>query len=220
MSDTLLESLAVASGGLFSVGPILIVLLFLSRAGGRLTSAAFLGGYLLGYAAVGSVALILSERLSSGEDGGPSTVTGVLLTVLGSVFLMLAVRTLRRKPEAPKNPRFFEALDAIAPRRAFAVGALITVINFKNLAIYLSAVDMLGEGSSSLRESLMGLPLVILVFCASPTVPLALSVIFRARVNAWLTRMRGWLERHTRTISIVLLTVFGSLFLWKGISAL
>ena len=48
--------------------------------------------------------------------------------------------------------------------------------------------------------------------------PLVASVLARERSAYLLERAAAWLEQHTRPIKMTVSIVFGSYFLWKGIT--
>ena len=211
-------ALAIAAGGLLSVGPVLITLLLLSTQRGLTKSCVFLVGYTGGYLAVGCLTLVIGRRLAG--VGVLDTVIGVVMLVFGALFVMLAVRNLRKilAGHGGEPPRLFASIDRMRPRKALFIGALITVINVKNLLIFASAVGELGALAPP--YNFMTLPLVVALFCAAPTVPIGLTLVFPRRAAAWLTRLKSWLERNSLRVSVVFLTLFGALFLRKGLVAL
>ena len=208
-------ALAIASGGLLSVGPVLITLLLLSTQRGLFKGCLFLAGYTAGYLAIGFITLVLGQRLAG--VGAIDTVIGVVMLVFGTLFLVFAIRNLRKvlAGESGEPPRLFASFDRMKPGKALAIGALITAINVKNLLIFTSAVGELGPLAQPYRS--MTLPLVVALFCAAPTVPIGLTLAFPRRAAAWLARLKSWLERNSLRVSIVFLSLFGALFLRKGV---
>lgn len=218
IQTALWESLAIAASGWLSIGAILIVLVLMSAERGLTTASMFVLGYWLGYLGVGATALLAGHRLA--QVDGMGYVVGAVLSFFGVLFIAFAARNLRKvlAGQGDEPPRIFASLDRMRPAKALMFGAMVTVVNVKNLVIFTAAIGQLGELSLTYR--FLALPLVVAVFCGALAVPLAVRVLSPRRAQTWLARMRTWLETHSRRISIALLSLFGGFFLYRGLSAL
>lgn len=219
-----LESFAVASGGLLSIGSILVVLLLLSTRGGAGRAAAWYAGYGGGYLAMGQGLLVLGHHVAAttpATNAEPGRVGPAIAVLLGALLLFFGLRRWRRPPapDAPP-PRLFAQLDQLSLPRAFGFGLLVTVINLKNLAIYLSAIGILAEARLPLDQALPAGAAVTLLFTSAVLAPLVVYALLRARADPWLSAFRRVLERHSRPLTIGVMLLFGTLFLLRGLFAL
>lgn len=129
---------------------------------------------------------------------------------------------LAKKPTEGNQepPRFFSLLDTITPVRAYFIGAMVTVINFKNLAIFLSAVSIVLFSELVLSAKIVIVLLDALIFCASVLIPVAIYLAFPKTAAERLNWIKQTLENYSRPISIWIPLIFGLIFLLRGISSL
>ncbi len=217
MFPVLLQTLLFASSGLLSVGSItLVILLLLSERGWR-NGLGYALGYTTGYSLVGVGTVSLGYRVVGNPSGAAAPFVSWLLLVLGGLLLTLSFRN-RRTPavENPEPPRFFSLLDGITPLKAFGVGALVSVINFKNLALFLTALSTVILSGLSLPQKIITAWLAALVFCLSVLIPLGIYLLVPNRAGQVLAGFRWWLQAHSRELGIWAPLLFGLLFILKG----
>lgn len=217
MGTVLVQALAIASGGMVSVGSILIVLLLLSTKHGPRNAKAYTGGYILAYACIGMVTFIVGQKVTVSGGGGGSYIGSILYALMGCLFLFFAVKRWRSpasKDDGP--PKFLQKLHAFEPKKSFTFGLMISCLNFKNLAIFLSAVSTLSAVRMSLLEGGLSVVLITIVFCSTLILPIGIYYLIPERSEELLGKMKRGLEEHSRMLSIVILTLFGVLFLLKG----
>jgi len=216
----LIQSLLLASTGFLSVGSMtLVILLLLSDQGWR-NGLGYALGYLSGYSVIGVSVVVVGYRATANGSGEPGLFLPTLLMVFGALLLWLAWRNWR-KPASPsqEEPRFFAIVNSITPPKAFAFGALVTVINFKNLALFLTALSVVILSALPLAQKIVVTLLVALVFCLSVMIPILIYFAFPRRARDLLDTIKQTLERRSRPIGIWAPLIFGLLFLLKGISA-
>lgn len=221
---TALQSILLASGGLFSVGSITIVILLLLSDQGWRTGLAYVVGYVGAYTLIGVGVVLVGANVAQGDSGGSGRFSSVLVIVLGIVLIWLSLRNWRKPapgPEAPAQPpRIFAMLDSITPLKALGFGALVSVVNFKNLAIFLSAISVLLASDLSTLSKLIIVPLDVLAFCIAVIVPVLIYVSFPAQAHDRLNRFKHGLETHGRAIGIWAPLAFGLIFILRGVSGL
>ena len=221
MLSVLIQSLLLASSGLLSVGSItLVILLLLSDRGWR-NGLGYALGYISAYSLIGVSAVILGYRAAANEAGKPGLFQPILLMVLGTLLLWLALRNWRKPvSESKEEPRFFSIVDKITPPKAFGFGAMISVVNFKNLALFLTASSVVVLSDLLVTEKIIITLLVVLVFCLSVIIPVVIYISFPKRAKDILNSIKQFLNRHSRPIGIWAPFVFGLLLLIKGITEL
>lgn len=221
MLSILLQTLALASSGLLAVGSMtLVILLLLSERGWR-NGLGYALGYAGAYTLLGTGAVTLGYRAAQSGGGQSSPVFSLVLLALGGLLILLGFRNSRKPPvENPEPPRFFATLDGITPLQAFGFGALVTVLNFKNLALYLSALSVTILSGLSLAQKLVVAALAAQVFSLSVLIPVGIYLLAPRRARQVLDGFKNWLGRHSREIGIWAPLGFGLLFVLKGLSDL
>jgi threonine/homoserine/homoserine lactone efflux protein len=217
----LLQSLLLASSGLLSVGSITLVILLLISDRGWRNGLGYALGYTSAYTIIGVSVVVLGYSRADNYAGEPSLFLPILLMILGSLLLFIGLRNWR-KPVSNKTeePRFFSIVDKITPIKAFGFGALVSVINFKNLALFLTALSVVVLSDLLIAEKIIITLLVVLVFCLSVIIPIVIYFAFPKRAKELLNGIRQFLSRHSRSIGICAPLIFGLLFLIKGITEL
>jgi threonine/homoserine/homoserine lactone efflux protein len=217
----LIQSLVLASGGILSVGSITIVILLLLSDQGWRNGLAYMAGYLGSYTLIGVSVVIVGYTAVENGSEEPGLFLPILFTILGFVLLWLTQRNWRKPPsENEESPRLFAVIDNITPQKAFGFGALVTVINFKNLAIFLSAVSVSLVSDLLLPAKIVIALLVALVFCTSVIVPVFIYVAFPRQADRQLNWIKNTLENHRRPIGIWVPLIFGLIFLIRGLTGL
>ena len=218
------EMLPLAIGIAISPLAIVAVILILTTPRARTNGPAFLGGWLLALAAVGGIALVVTDAAESADTSGPRTIVAVLKIVLGMVLLVLAWRGFRSRPrpgeEAPL-PKWMAALDRFTPGRSLAVAALFGGIKPKNLILTATAAAGIAKSDLGSTQQLVVLLLLVLVASSGIIAPVAVYFLMgeekAARVlDGW----KAWLQANNSAVMIVLFVVFGVVLLGKGIGGL
>ena len=221
MLTVLIQSLVLASAGLLSVGSITIVILLLISDRGWRNGLAYATGYVSAYMLIGVSVVWVGYTVAENSSGERGNFSSILFIILGLLLLWLTQRNWRKPPsENNESPRIFAIIDKISPPKAFGFGALVTVINFKNLAIFLSAVSVPLLSNLPLPAKMIIALLDALVFCTAVIIPVLIYVAFPEQANERLNWIKQTLERHGRPIGIVAPLLFGVIFLIRGITGL
>ncbi len=221
MLPVLFQALFLASAGLLSVGSITLVILLLLSDQGWHNGLGYAVGYISAYTVIGVSVVLFGYRGAEKNIEDPSLFFPLLLIVLGTLLLWLALRNWRKPvSENQTEPRFFSIIDKISPIKAFGFGAMISVINFKNLALFLTALSVVVVSHLFITEKIFITLLIVLVFCLSVIIPVVIYIAFPKRAKELLNSIRQFLTRHSRAIGIWAPLVFGLIILIKGISDL
>jgi len=214
----ILKALIVASGGMFSFGSILLVLVLLGAEGGLAKALAYVGGNSGGYLLIGLGSFALRDLVVQGDAGGAQSGSGVGLWVrlgFGLLLITLGLRTWLKVPDpeaAKKRPTILTKVDGMRLRGLVGLGAMISLVNFKNIAIFFSALAQLEQAALAFAPRLLVLAAIIAVFCSSLIVPIVIFALFRRRATPWLQAVRRRIEGNARQLSIIVMFVFGSIF--------
>lgn len=221
MLSVLIQSLLLASSGLLSVGSITLVILLLISERGWRNGLGYALGYTSAYSLIGVAAIMLGYRAVENTTGGGSYFLPILLLVLGALLIWLAIRNWRKPgSESKDEPRFFSIVDKITPLKAFGFGAMVSVVNFKNLALFLTALSVVVLSGLSFPQKIIIALLAVLVFCLSVIIPVAIYLLLPKHARDLLNAIKQSLSHHSRPIGIWAPLVFGLLFIIKGITEL
>ncbi len=221
MLSVLLEAIVLASGGILSVGSITIVILFLLSERGMQVGVGYAAGYTLSYSLIGVAVVMLGYRSSLQGNSEPNNFLPVLFIFLGLLLLYLAFRNWRKGPQdnaAP--PRIFQFIDQFTTLKAFGFGLAIGVINFKNLAFFLSGISVILVSRLLIAQKIAVTLLMVLTFCASVIVPLLIALIFPQQAEEKLGWIKETIDTHRYQIGVWLPLVFSVLFFLRGIKSL
>jgi hypothetical protein len=217
MSNLLPQLILLAGGGAMAPPLLLLSILFL----GSLRPLPNATALVLGYLATGAALGVVGLTLISGAEGAGSTVTRVLSATVGGLLIVLGLRSLLNTPDpdAPP-PRWMESVSSMTPAKAFGIGMVLFPIQIKNLAIFIACINLIATTSFSTQGSIVALVLVLLIFTIPVLVLIGLYTAVPQRASYMLVSLRAWMEKHNRTITVVLCFVFGVFFLVRGFSGL
>jgi threonine/homoserine/homoserine lactone efflux protein len=217
------EVLTFAIGVAISPVPIMAVILMLFSQRARVNGPMFLAGWALALAVVSGVTYVVSDASDAARSSTASDTISWGKIVFGVLFLLLAARSWRSRPEpgtAPEMPKWMASVDSLAPGKAFGLGVLLAGPNPKNLLLAVGA----GAGLAQL-----GLPttdaavsLIVFVVVGSLTIggPVVYHLVGGARAEGQLDSMKQWLAVHNAAVMTVLFLVFGVDLIAKGLGLL
>lgn len=211
------KALGIASGGALAFGSLLIVLLLLNSARGPGPA------YMYGLAYGGTYTAIAGLAYGLGRSAGPPAPGafpwgGVAYLVLGLLLAFVALRRWRKRHEAEAGPpRLLRRVDNMTAVRALVMGTVVAVINFKNLAIYISAISVVIAAGLPVDQSMTLLGLVIVTFCGSVIAPLVIYLVMPRRSARFLAKLRQGVERHSARIIAIVLPFFAAAFFARGL---
>lgn len=206
---------------MLSVGSITIVILLLISDQGWRKGLAYMLGYVGSYTLIGVSVVLVGYTVNENRSGEPGKLLPLLFVILGLLLLWLTQNNWRKPPsENTNSPRLFAIIDRVSPPKAFAFGVLVTIINFKNLAIFLTAVSIPLISDLPLTLKIVVVLLDVLVFCAFVIMPVLIYVLFPKQADERLKWIKQTLDTHSRPIGIGVPLVFGLIFLIRGITGL
>ena len=200
---------------------IVATLLLLRSEGGGAKAAGFAAGAMTVRVAQGILFGHVFDVAAHAGGGGSRLVASTLLLVVGILLSITAVRTWRKEddPDAPP-PRWMATLGSLSPRKAFGIGALLMGISIKQWVFTLAAIAVVDEAALGPARSTLAYLGFVLAAQSLVLAPIIGSAVAPARSAAMLEALQRWLERHSRTITAAVSSIFGLWFLWKGITGL
>jgi threonine/homoserine/homoserine lactone efflux protein len=215
------DLLPVALGVAISPVPMIAVILMLLAPHATAASIAFLVGWVVGITVVVVVVTLVVDPVDDSDAGGSSDFVSVLKVVLGAAAVLLAIREWRSRPRAgqePVTPKWMSAIDTINPPKALGLGALLSGVNPKNLALCLTGGVTIGSGGLSSGETVLAVALFVLVGSSSVAIPVVGYLVAPQRMQGPLDELRQWLTLHNSAVMSVLLLVIGVAIIGKGLA--
>src|SRR6266581_6127524 len=217
MGTVFLQILPLALG---TIAPTMIglVVIFLSDDRGLVKALAFVLGKYIVYVLWGVVSLNLAGHISSTSLGRASTFSEVIFLIFGLLLLILAVRSFfgEDDPDAPP-PKFMTILDKMGPVKLFGVGIVLSLMQFRFIALVLVGAAVIAEARLSTTESLISVLWLALLMVWPMLIPVVVFLVLVECREAAMKSMRTWLTRNQRMINVVVLGVFSILLLVIGL---
>jgi threonine/homoserine/homoserine lactone efflux protein len=224
MADAIGQVLSLGVGVAISPIPIIAVVLMLATPHGRVNGPAFLGGWLLGLAAVGTVVLVASNGADPTDaDDAPATWASWLKIALGLLLVSVAVKEWRGRPRGDEEgtlPKWMRSIDTFTPGRAVAMGVALSAINPKNLLLTVGAAAAISQAGASTGADAVALAVFVVIGTLGPAAPVLISLFVGAKARTILDELKVWMGTHNAAIMAVLCLVIGAKLAGDGISGL
>lgn len=222
LANALGDLLPAALGVAISPVPIIATVLMLLSARAKVTAPAFAVGWVLGLTVV--VVLVLVLAGPDGVDtGGSSDTTSWIKLVLGLLFLALAANTFRKRPrpgETPATPKWMASLDRTTPLVALALGALLSGLNPKNLALSVSGAVAIASNDLTGTQEVVCVVVFVVIGSLLVAGPVIASLVAHDAMAHPLDALKSFMQDHNSAIMVVLLGVLGLSNLGKGLGGL
>jgi len=155
----------------------------------------------------------------SGSSETPPTAVGIIDIVFGVLLLAYVVRAASRPPDPKRTADAIEKMSGVATSPAVAiVAAGATLANPGGfIPIALKDISQLNPSAPEYIVLWVGFALISLL---PLLVALVALVVARDRAVATLEVLRGWLERHARTLAGIIIVLLAVALLRNGIVAL
>jgi threonine/homoserine/homoserine lactone efflux protein len=221
MGQAISEMLPFAVGVAISPIPIIAVILVLFSSRARVNGPAFLAGWVVGVAVVSIAVYLVADAGDASTDQTTSDTVSWVKLVLGLFLVAHAVRSWRGHGggEHPE-PEWMASIDALTPVKAAGLGALLSGLNPKNLALSLAAGASLAQIGATGAEATVGLVVFIVVASLSIAVPVVFYLVGGARAASVMEGWKAWLSTHNQAVMAVLFLVFGVVLFSQGLRGL
>ncbi|MGN2639542.1 GAP family protein [Nocardia takedensis] len=205
--------------GLLITPAAVVGCVLLLRSGNAVRNAfSFGGAFLLVYTQIALAGLLGGATDAHAGSQRAAHWVGLLV---GLLFLVLAFRLASRPPahEPGQPPRWVSELESAGPRRAFAAGLVLAVLN-PNLFIMLSGISVIASAGAGPAASIAAILLLLLAAALDFLVPIGMYVLLGVRARTVLDDAKRWMIAHDRAVTIGVLLAFGALFTVRGLLAL
>jgi hypothetical protein len=223
MGSVIGDILPQAIGVAISPVPIIAVILMLFSKRARSNGPAFMFGWIITLAAVGSIVLVLANAGKVSAGGTPSTLAYALKLLLGLLFLVLAFRNWKKRPapgETAQMPPWMAGIDSFTSGKSFGLAALLAGVNPKNLGLTLSAALTISQGGLTGAQPWIALTVFVSLASISVAAPVLYYLAAGASAEKTLTGWKAWLTENNATVMTVLFLVLGAKLVGDGLGGL
>jgi len=206
-----------------SVLSIIAVILMLITPRARSNGSAFVAGWVLGLIAVGGLVLIIANAAGVASSSGPSATAYAIKLTLGVLLLLLAVRQWRSRPgpgEQAPAPKWMAALDSFTPVKSLGLGAAMSGVNPKNLALTAAAAMSIAQTGLPGGQQAVVLAVFVVVGTVAVAAPLIVYLALGSKADSMLNGWHEWLAANNAAIMLVVFLVFGFVLIGQGIAGL
>lgn len=222
MGTAIADVLSLAIGVALSPIPIIAVILMLFSKNARSTSLGFLIGWFLGVAVVTTLIVFVAHPTQQATGGEESPLAAIVRIVLGLLLLFAAYRNWKKRPEPGEQvemPKWMSSIDTMTAGKALGLGALLSGLNPKNLAMTLGAGVAIAAAGLNTTQMIIVLIVFILVACVSVAAPVIVYLVMGDKAAPMLNGWKAWLTHNNATVMMLLCLVFGVVVLSKGLGA-
>ncbi|MGZ8765511.1 MAG: GAP family protein [Acidimicrobiia bacterium] len=214
MISLLVRVLPLAFGAAVSPTLLTVVALLLAGAKTRRDAIVFAAGTLAVSVAIGLAVLLVFNRALERHHDTTGHRGAAIDIVLGVVLLALAVREIVAEPKT-KEPKDRRQLGVGA---SFTLGLVVMAANFSSLVLYLAALKEIVRADVATASELVVTAVFIVIMLLPVELPLLLTVVAPGSSERILTRIGAAVKRHSHTIAVVVLVVFGAYLVVKGVT--
>jgi len=104
--------------------------------------------------------------------------------------------------------------------KALGMGALLSGVNPKNLALTIGAGVAIAAAGLNLGQTILVLIIYILIACVSVAAPVVVYLVMGDKATPTLNSWKAWLTNNNTTVMMLLCLVFGFVLLGKGLGGL
>jgi threonine/homoserine/homoserine lactone efflux protein len=215
------QALPFAVGIALSPIPIIGVVLMLATPRARVNGVAFLVGWVIGLAVVGTLVLLISGSAGASEDGAPADWLNWLKIGLGLGLLALALKQWRGRPrrgETPALPGWMRSVDHFGPGRAAAMAVALSAANPKNLVLILGAAAAIAQAGLDPGQDTVAMAIFVVIATLGPAAPVAIYFALGERSKRLLDELRAWMAHNNAVIMALICLLIAAKLIGDGIS--
>jgi len=165
--------------------------------------------------------LTVLQHLHPAKLGHHSLRGAIIMFVAGGLMMVLAVRSLLRRPTPAEQQKSRTASRLeTAPFWFLGVGAVGMVVNFSTLVLFLPALHEITRSTVGLLDRSVMFGFLYIITLLPVLIPVGLVTILGDRADPVLDATHTFVTRHARHIGVVIEVVFAVYLVWKGFGEL
>jgi hypothetical protein len=198
---------------------VVTVIVLLSMPSGVRRAIAFLCGWLLALALIGTIMVfVLHGQDFSSKSTNPSRAVSALEVLLGSALLVWAFAAFRRREPSsgePSTPKWLSRIQGTHWLIGLAVGALML-----SYGLSLAAASEILKANVTRLDAGIALAVFALASMLTVAAPIVAVVVSPERSEQRLAAWKGWLLGNSRTVGLVVLMIVAAALIVRGASDL
>jgi threonine/homoserine/homoserine lactone efflux protein len=222
LSQAISDILPLALGVALSPVPIIAVILMLGTPKARSNGSAFATGWVLGLVVVSVIVLVVADGASTSDSGASNTVD-VIKLLLGLLFLVMAAGQWKKRPKRGEEavmPKWMATIDSFTAGKSFALGAALSGLNPKNLALTLAAAGSIAQAGLSGSQSSIAVAIFVIIGSLTVAGTVVFYMVGGDAAAKPLASMKEFMSDHNAVIMMVVLLILGAKLLGAGIAGL
>ena len=216
------DLLPTAVGVALSPIPIVAVVLMLGTPKARSNGPAFAIGWVAGLVIVSVIVLLVAGDADQ-ADSGSSDVVNIVKLAFGLLLLRIAVQQWRGRPksgEEPTLPTWMAAIDEFRPGKSLGLGALLSGVNPKNLALTAAAAATIAQAGLSGGETTVAVAVFVVIGSVTVAGPVLVYLLMGDKAAHLLATMKGFMSAYNNVIMMIVCLVLGAKLIGNGIAGL
>lgn len=220
MGEVIFDLLPLMAGAAVVPFYLIVVVFLLHGRGGLIKALAFVAGGIAVRLAQGLLfGLLFGAARAADSDGDLRSSVSTLLLIIGIMLLTTAARKWQEEDhDAP--PRWMTVISDLSAVKAAGAGALFVMVVARQWVFTLSAIGVISKAGLSKVESAGLYLFYVLAIQTLVLAPLLVYAVAPQQSARPLKAAQTWLERHDRAIVVTVSLVFGTWFVYKGITGL
>jgi hypothetical protein len=185
----------------------------------RPASLAFLGGWLLGLAALTAVFVGASDLLGDLHKSPPTWASWARV-ILGSALIAFGIFRWLTRHRQSETPRWMRPFAKLTPVRAGVTGVALAPLRPEVLIVCATAGLAIGTGGFGVVGGWTTGAVFVAISASTVAIPILAYVSAGDRLDDKLARLKDWMEQNHAALEGAILVVIGLLVLYNGIHAL
>jgi hypothetical protein len=185
----------------------------------RPASLAFLGGWLLGLAALTAVFVWASDLLGDLHKAPPTWASWARV-VLGSALIAFGVFRWLTRHRPRGKPLWMRPFAKLTPVRAGVTGVALAPLRPEVLIVCAAAGLAIGTGGFGVAGAWISGAVFVAVSASTVAIPILAFVGAGDRLDEQMERLKDWMEQNHAAMEAAILVLIGLLVLYNGIHAL
>lgn len=181
----------------------------------RPTSLAFLGGWLLGLAALTAI-FVASSGALSGLRKSPPTWASWLRVVLGLALIAFGIYRWLTRHGHTESPRWMRSFATMTPRRAGITAAVLVVVRLEVLIMCALAGLAIGSSGLSIAGDWITGAIFLVVAASTVAIPVLAYAGAGHRLDDSMARVKDWMEQNNAALLAAILVLIGLMVFYNG----
>jgi hypothetical protein len=185
----------------------------------RPASLAFLGGWLLGLAALTAVFIGASDLLGDLHKAPPTWASWVRVA-LGTALIAFGMFRWLTRHRQSDTPRWMRPFAKLTPVRAGLTGVALAPLRPEVVIVSATAGLIIGTGGFGVAGGWISGAAFVAISASTVAIPILAYIGAGGRLDDQLTRLKDWMEQNHAALEGAIMVVIGLLVLYNGIHAL